>query len=216
VTFLDNHDVKERIRFAQPGNEGQFDDQVTLGLTCLYSLPGIPCVYYGTEQGLHGRGSDAAVREAVWGGPGFQSESLYYKQISRIAKVRASEPALRYGRFYFRPISGDGQHFGVSTFPQGLLAFSRILMDEELVIVANCSPSDMRNFDVIVDITLNQAGDQYQVRYSNKSDFKTPAAVQDRPAGSVSVQEADGGSGSGPLRSMRVSLAPLEVQILGR
>jgi len=216
VTFLDNHDVKERIRFVQPGNERQFDVQVTLGLTCLYSLPGIPCVYYGTEQGLHGRGSDPAVREALWGGPGFQSESLYYKQISQIARIRASEPALRYGRFYFRPLSGDGQHFGISTFPQGILAFSRILMDEEIVIVANCSTSDMRDFDVIVDITLNRPGDQYQVRFSNRSDFKTPGAVQDRPAGSVSVQEADRGSGIGPLRSMRVSLAPLEVQILGR
>jgi glycosidase len=216
VTFLDNHDVKERIRFVQPGNESQFDDQVTLGLACLYSLPGIPCLYYGTEQGLHGQGSDPAVREALWGGPGFQTESLYYKQISRIASVRASEPALRYGRFYFRPISGDGRHFGVSSFPQGVLAFSRILMDEEIVVVANCSTSDVRNFDVVVDITLNQPGDQYHVRYSNKTDFKSPAPVQDKPVGSVSVQEANGTSGTGPLRSIPVSLAPLEVQILGR
>ena len=117
VTFLDNHDVKERIRFAQPGNEHQFDDQVPLGLGCLYSLPGIPCLYYGTEQGLHGSGSDPAVREALWGSPGFQVGSFYYQQISALAKVRAEEPVLRYGRFYFRPVSGDGQHFGVSTFP---------------------------------------------------------------------------------------------------
>jgi glycosidase len=216
VTFLDNHDVKERIRFAQPGNEHEFDDQVTLGLGCLFSLPGIPCVYYGTEQGLNGSGSDAAVREALWGGPGFQNGSFYYQHIGRIAGVRASQPALRYGRFYFRPISGDGQHFGVSTFPQGILAFSRILMDEEVVVVANCSATDARSFDVIVDITLNQPGDQYQVRYSNKAAFQGPGPVQDKAAGSVSVQEADGGSGSGPLRSMRVSLAPLEVQILSR
>jgi len=216
VTFLDNHDVKERIRFVQPRNEHQFDDQVTLGLGCLYSLPGIPCLYYGTEQGLHGSGSDPAVREALWGGPGFQQGNFYYKQISQIAKVRASQPALRYGRFYFRPISGDGQHFGVSTFPQGILAFSRILMDEEVVVAANCSTSDPRSFDVIVDITLNQPEDQYQVRYSNKPDFKNPSPVQHKSAGAVSVQEADGGLGSGPVRSIRASLAPLEVQILTR
>jgi len=40
--------------------------------------------------------------------------------------------------------------------------------------------------------------------------------VQHKSAGSVSVQEADGGLGSGPVRSIRVSLAPLEVQILTR
>jgi glycosidase len=216
VTFLDNHDVKERIRFVQPGNEHQFDDQVTLGLGCLYSLPGIPCLYYGTEQGLHGNGSDAAVREALWGGPGFSDTSFYYKQISQLAKVRAAEPTLRYGRFYFRPISGDGQHFGVSAFPQGILAFSRILMDQEVVVAANCSASDARTFDVIVDSTLNQPADQYRVRYSNKSPFQSPGPVQHKPAGSVSVQEADGGSGIGPLRSIRVKLAPLEVQILSR
>src|SRR5207253_854212 len=152
VTFLDNHDVKERIRFVQPGDEHRFDDQVTLGLGCLYSLPGVPCLYYGTEQGLHGSGSDPAVREALWGGPGFE-ESSYYRQISRLAQVRAAEPPLRYGRFYFRPISGDGQHFGISEFPQGLLAFSRILMDQEVVVVANASASESRSFDVIVDLT---------------------------------------------------------------
>jgi glycosidase len=216
VTFLDNHDVKERIRYVQPGNEHQFDDQVTLGLGCLYGLPGIPCLYYGTEQGLHGSGSDPAVREAIWGGPGFPTNGLFYQPIAQIAKVRASLPALRYGRFYFRPISGDGQSFGISTFPQGIVAFSRILMDQEVIVAANCSASDTRGFDVIVDGTLNHPGDQYQVRYSNKSASTNPAPVQNKPAGSVSVQEVDGSVGTGPLSSMRVTLSPLEVQILGR
>lgn len=216
VTFLDNHDVKERMRFVPPGNEHLFDDQVTLGLGCLYSLPGIPCLYYGTEQGLHGSGSDPAVREALWGDPGFQRGSFYYKQISQLAAVRSAVPALRYGRFYFRPVSGDGQSFGVSTFPQGILAFSRILVDQEVVVVANCSPSDARSFDVIVDITINQPGDQYRVRYSNKAVSQGAGPVVEKAAGSVSVQETNGSTGVGPLRSIRVSLAPLEVQILSR
>jgi glycosidase len=216
VTFLDNHDVKERIRFAQPGNEHQFDDQVTLGLACLYSLPGVPCLYYGTEQGLHGAGSDAAVREAIWGAPGFDRQNPFYRQIAKLAQVRAAVPPLRYGRFYFRPISGDGVHFGISTFPQGILAFSRILVDQEVVVVANCSTSDSRSFDVIIDITLNHPGDQFQIGYSNKSVPQTPGAVQQKGPGSVSVQEANGSIGTGPLCSVRVTLAPLEVQILTR
>ena len=89
-------------------------------------------------------------------------------------------------------------------------------MDQEVVVAANCSPSDSRSFDVIVDITLNQPADQYLVRYSNKATSQGPGPVQDKPAGSVSVQEADGSSGVGPLRSIRVTLAPLEVQILSR
>jgi glycosidase len=216
VTFLDNHDVKERIRFVQPGDEHKFDDQVTMGLGCLYSLPGIPCLYYGTDQGLKGRGSDPAVREALWGGPGFPQTSFFYRQIASLAKVRASIPALRYGRFYFRPISGDGHNFGISTFPQGILAFSRILMDQEVVVAANCSTTDARSFDVIVDGTLNQAGDAYQVRYSNKSPFQTPGPVQQKAAGTVTVQEVNGGTGIGPLSTIHVTLEPNEVQILSR
>ena len=89
-------------------------------------------------------------------------------------------------------------------------------MDEEVIVVANFSTSDTRSFNAIVDITLNQPADQYRVRYSNKSAFQSPEPVQEKAAGSVSVQEADGRVGSGPLRSIRVSLAPLEVQILSR
>src|SRR6202011_4118867 len=35
VTFVDNHDMKERIRFEQPGNPTQYDDQVTMAVGCL-------------------------------------------------------------------------------------------------------------------------------------------------------------------------------------
>ena len=99
VTFLDNHDVKERIRFVDPANTAEFDAQVTLGLACLYSLPGIPCLYYGTEQGLHGAGNDEAVREALWGGPGFNQGSKFYQHIQQIAAVRESPFPVRALRF---------------------------------------------------------------------------------------------------------------------
>jgi glycosidase len=214
VTFLDNHDVKERIRFQDPANPTAFDDQVTMGLACLYSLPGVPCLYYGTEQGLHGSGSDPAVREAIWGGPGFPKDSFFYKQISLIAQVRSQTPPLRYGRFYFRPISGDGVHFGISSFPQGILAFSRILFDQEVLVVANTSTSQNSAVDVIVDAGLNPAGAQFRVLYSNKTAFQAPGAVVQKAAGSVSVAEVDGGTGTGPLNSVRVTVKPLEVQIL--
>lgn len=216
VTFLDNHDMKERIRYVNPANPTQYDDQVTLGLACLFSLPGIPCLYYGTEQGLHGVGNDLAVREALWGGPGFTQNSAYYQHISEIAAVRRESPALRYGRFYFRPISGDGQHFGVSTFLNGTLAFSRILMDQEIVTVANTDTVNPCTVYVIVDITLNNPADQLRILYSNKQQPQAPSAVQQLAPGAVTVQETDGTSGTGPLNCIRVTLAPLEVQILGR
>jgi glycosidase len=216
VTFLDNHDVKERIRFVDSGDQHKFDDQVTLGLACLFALQGIPCVYYGTEQGLHGRGTDEAVREALWGGPGFNRSSPFYQAIQSIATVRRTNPALRYGRQYFRPVSGDGQHYGVSPFSGGILAFSRILNDLEIIVAANTSGTSRTAVDVIVERQLSHAGDAYTVLYSNQTAPTAPNPVVERAAGAVEVQEVDGSFGTGPLHTIRVTLGPMEVQILGR
>jgi glycosidase len=216
VTFLDNHDVKERIRYVDPINPTQYDDQVTLGLACLYCLPGIPCLYYGTEQGLHGVGTDPAVREALWSDPGFLQGSAYYQNVSQIAAVRREHTALRYGRFYFRPISGDGTNFGVSPFLNGTLAFSRILMDQEVVIAANTDAANACTAYVIVDNTLNNPGDQLRILYSNKAQPQDPSPVLQLAAGSVVVNETDGSIGTGPLNCVQVALAPLEVQIIGQ
>ena len=216
VTFLDNHDVKERIRYVDPVNPTKFDDQVTLGLACLYSLPGIPCLYYGTEQGLHGAGSDPAVREALWGGPGFDGHSSFYQHIQQITTVRARQSALRYGRFYFRPLSGDGVSFGISGFPQGVVAFSRILNDQEVVVAANTNPTQAQQFDVIVEVMLSAEGDAFEVLYSNQAGPQAPQPVRIIPQGAATVQEVDGSIGTGPLHVVRVSLRPLEVQILRR
>ena len=216
VTFLDNHDVKERIRFVQPGDEHRFDDQVSLALACLNCLPGIPCLYYGTEQGLHGRGkdNDEAVREAMWGGPGLDENSSFYRTIQAIIAVRNTRMALRYGRFYFRPVSGDGQNYGISPFPAGVLAFSRILADDEVLTVANTDPSQSHSLDIIVDSTLNTVGITYRVLYSNKNDPLMPGPV--KQTGPVTVNEVDGTIGHGPLHVVTVTVKPLEVQILGR
>jgi glycosidase len=216
VTFLDNHDVKERIRYVDPVTPDKFDDQVTLGLACLYSLPGVPCLYYGTEQGLSGRGSDPAVREAMWGGPGFNDHSDFYQHIQQIAAVRAQQSALRYGRFYFRPLSGDGTTFGISGFPQGVLAFSRILNDQEVVVVANTHPTQAQQLDVIVDVLLSSGGDPFAVLYSNQAGALAPQAVRVVPQGAATVNEVDGSVGHGPLHVIRVRLRPLEVQVLRR
>jgi hypothetical protein len=81
------------------------------------------------------------VREALWGiAPTFPQNTSFYVKIQEVVAVRNSEPALRYGRFYFRPISGDSVNFGISPFTSGVLAWSRILNDQEVLIVANTTP----------------------------------------------------------------------------
>lgn len=212
VTFLDNHDNRARIRYIPPDGVPIYDDQVTAGLACLLALPGIPCVYYGTEAGLHGAGSDPAVREALWGGPGFVAANPFYVQIQKIAAVRASQAALRYGRFYFRPISGDQRTFGISNTQPGVLAFSRILNDQEVVVVANFSTTAAQSVWVILEANLSGAGDKFAVLYSNLPGLASPTQVSQ--VASVVVNEVDGSQGGGPVNVIQVTLKPMEAQIL--
>ncbi len=225
VTFLDNHDQKSRFYFSQPEDPMRFADQLTLGIGCLFALQGIPCLYYGTEQGLHGSGSeDAAVREALWGKPdAFDRVNPFYAVIERLARVRATQPALRYGRQYFRPISGDGVHFGISTLAPGVLAFSRILNDQELVVVANTNTQAGWTGEVIVDLALNPAGSKYRSVFTNKTAAHggeeaaaPPEPVVEKPGGGGEIREVSGAVTRGPARCLRLTLRPMEIQILAR
>lgn len=220
VTFIDNHDglgdFKSRFYYRDSNNPDRYNDQVALGIACLFGLQGIPCLYYGTEQGLSGHGnSDRALREALWGKPGgFDRHHPFYQAIASIAQVRASHPALRYGRQYFRPVSLDRTNYGVSRQIGGVLAVSRILSDDEIVVVANTSSERAVMVWVIVDSSLNSVGAQYRLLFSNKTSPTPPGAVEN--ASTVRVAEPDGGTGQGPLRIIEIRLQPMEVQVLGQ
>ena len=209
VTFLDNHDQHARFRFPS----AEFDPQTELGLACLMTLPGIPCIYYGTEQGLSGSGdADSAVREALWGAPGaFDPTNPFYLAIRKLAELRASQPALRYGRFYFRQLSGDGVHFGISPFPGGVVAFSRILGRQEVVVIANSSTRSSFSGHVIVDNALHTAPSNLSLMFTNMAGASTCPVSTSGPA---QIQESDGSMSSGPARIVSVSLAPMQVMIL--
>jgi glycosidase len=214
VTFLDNHDMKERFRGARTDDPDKFDPQVILGIAVLFGLQGIPCLYYGTEQGLHGRGSsDQFVREALWGKPNaFDVNQFFYKAIRRLAEIRDTQPALRYGRLYFRPISGDGVHFGASPFAPGVLAFSRILNNREVLVVANANTQEDFQGHVLIDLFINYDGEQFRVL--NDSSASAPGPVEIRSG--LEIREIDGGITTGPARMIRMSLRPMEVQILAK
>ena len=173
VTFVDNHDQNERFNHPQTPKE-----QVLLGLAALFCLQGIPCLYYGTEQGLNGTkdknghpalGTNESVREALWGKTpvAFDRDNLFYKQIKALAELRLAEPALRYGRLYFRNVSGNGQDFGDSTGQGGILAFSRILNDREVLIAANTNPTQSFKGFVLLDLDLNRSIKKMKVAFSN-------------------------------------------------
>jgi glycosidase len=217
VTFLDNHDMRQRFYYRDPANPGQFDRQLTLGIACLFGLQGIPCLYYGTEQGLHGNGnSDAAVREALWGkgANAFDPTHPFYEAIRQLSRVRAEQPALRYGRQYFRPLSGDGVNFGISPFSPGVMAFSRILHDQEVLVVANTQTTESFDGEVIVDAILNADHTAYTRLYSNHPQPQAPGVIATKNAGTVQIHDERDRLTQGPVRVLRVRLRPMEVQFL--
>ncbi|MBD2250655.1 alpha-amylase family glycosyl hydrolase [Nostoc parmelioides] len=221
VTFLDNHDLKSRFYYSDSANSHRFDDQVTLAITCLFALQGIPCIYYGTEQGLNGAVGDIpfgdlVVRQALWGKPGggFKQDHSFYKTIAKLSEHRKSHPALRYGRQYFRPVSGDGKDYGVSPYPSGVLAFSRILNETEVVLVANTNTELTQSVYVIVDYNLHAEDPTFKILFSNKSRDNSiePEKVEEHHG--VNITEVNGKKNYWPVRVMKVTLQPMEVQIL--
>src|ERR1019366_5530446 len=115
VTMLNDHDHigRAKRRFcAEPDGWKVVVNAIALNALTL----GIPCVYYGTEQGFNGNGGDdRALREAMFGG-GFGSlESAHrhffneknwiYRATAEILDLRSRKRALRRGRQYLRELS---------------------------------------------------------------------------------------------------------------
>ena len=216
VSFLDNHDQHERIQHPSTPV-----DQVTLALALLFSLQGIPCVYYGTEQGLSGTvkpdgtpdlSANESTREALWGKTptAFDKSHPKYQVIKALAALRGNEPALSYGRLYFREVSGNGTDFGHSSGNGGVVAFSRILVDREILVVANTNPNSGFSGSVIVDRDINATPRQMRVAFSNRGSSGT-GRVQSIAA--ARFFSADGVSTS-PAAALPVVLSGNEVQIL--
>lgn len=217
VTFLDNHDQHQR--FNHPLTPRL---QVLQGLAALFCLQGIPCIYYGTEQGLQGAidqagnpdlGSLESVREALWGKQpiAFDKQNPIYKDIEILGNLRKSEPALRYGRLYFREISANCKDFGHSEGIGGILAFSRVLAEVEVLLVANTNPREPFEGYVIVDIDINRNAPPIKVAYSNMGTTGQGAAgIIDQ----ATFYDGETKIGKGEAAALFVKLAPMEVQIL--
>jgi glycosidase len=167
VTFVDNHDQMARpYRRFMRGNP--YTQQAILAIGYLLTSRGVPCIYYGTEQGFDGGGDrDHEVRECMFGGQWgafnttghhfFNTAHPIYQAIAEIAGLRKSEPALRYGRQYFREISGNGSDFGHPLDGRCTLAYSRILDDTEILVVLNLDSQPRQDY-VTVDLHLNPQG----------------------------------------------------------
>jgi glycosidase len=184
VTFFNDHDQvgrdsKERF-CANPTSAKLVLNALALNVATL----GIPCIYYGTEQRFNGHGGgdggDRYIREAMFGGSFgsyeskgvhfFDEDSPVYQELAKIIKLRKDNAALRRGRQYLRPISGDGQHFGLPTLIGGqihsIIPWSRILSETEILLAINTDPDNAKTAWVTVDDSLHKQGSSLTCFYS--------------------------------------------------
>lgn len=152
-TFISNHDAGRFAYFVRKLRPGVSDEEalkrVLLANAMLFTLRGVPVVYYGDEQGFAGLGGDQDARQDMFasqvpsyiserplggaapGGSHFDTQHPLLRAIAALARLRSTQPALRRGRQLVRS-SGPAP---------GLFAVSRIDPDSgaELVIAFNTS-----------------------------------------------------------------------------
>ncbi|MCU0485053.1 MAG: alpha-amylase family glycosyl hydrolase [Anaerolineales bacterium] len=124
--FVDNHDVNRAAsNMRQPAHLYPL-------YLLLFTMPGVPSIYYGSEWGLEGKRTpyhDAALR------PRLNLNTLLHEaphpelaeNIARLAKLRQEQSALRYGDYHQLFVSHEQ------------LAFGRRDAQSHLVVVLNAS-----------------------------------------------------------------------------
>lgn len=184
VSVLDDHDMScksRKERFAAGNGTPHGDWQAAHAVAIQLLTPGIPCVYYGTEQAFDGNegyhdyslepqrfGEDRYVREDMFGGPfgAFATAGCHFFDTShptylRIAAIgwlrRRDDPVgrtIRLGICFPRETSICGAPFDLPGAGE-LFAWSQVLPYHEVVVAMNSHGLEARGADVTIDASLH-------------------------------------------------------------
>ncbi len=136
-TFISNHDAGRFAWYARTAFPGASDAEilkrVTLAHAMMFTLRGVPTVYYGDEQGFAGIGNDMSARADMFASKvkeyndtplvgtthtpatsSFATDHPLYLAIRELARLRAGNLALRRGRQIVRAASDQPGLFAVS------------------------------------------------------------------------------------------------------
>lgn len=125
LNFLDNHDVSRAVTSLIDGR-----DLLSL-YTLLFTIPGIPCVYYGSEFGAAGdkKNGDDALRPCM-----DDVDRMGYGElnahIKRLAQIRTASRALSYGTY------------AKATLRNTDMSFVREADEEKLIVAINIGDGD--------------------------------------------------------------------------
>jgi alpha-amylase len=110
--FIDNHD---NVRFANVPGVGVPEDEIRrrelLALDLIFTLPGVPQLYYGDELGMYGAGDpdnrhdlpawaeDDAARAQPHPGAAVAGSDVVFARVQKLAYLRTTVPALADGAY---------------------------------------------------------------------------------------------------------------------
>lgn len=236
VAVLDDHDMSSRPRkerfAAHSESIPHRDEQVAHAVGVMLTMPGIPSIYYGTEQALDGSQDyhdygieskhvyiDRYIRECMFGGKfgAFGTEGCHffnpnhptYLRIAAIAHVRNGQDSigktLRRGHHYQRETSFCDFPFAIP--PAGeVIAWSQVLYTTEVLMSLNTNGLEQRGAFVTVDRSLHPEGSSMAVLYrSDWSDDELPHTPRNE---TLLVQKYQGRT------AVRVDLPPAGMVIL--
>lgn len=123
--FLGCHDTPRAISVLEEAGGGRTMGLYRAALAMMFSLPGVPMVYYGDEAGLGGTDDPLNRRPFPWGREDREVTEMYRDLIS----VYRGHRALVYGDLAIECPSGD------------VLVIRREWEDEAVVTVVNRGPS---------------------------------------------------------------------------
>jgi len=140
--FVDNHDV---TRIASNMKD---PENLMAAFGLLFGMPGIPCIYYGSEWGAKGEkssGSDAGLR-ACFPSP---VDNEITEWIASLARIRKNNPALGYGGY--RPLFVKNLQY----------AFMREHEDNRVIVAINADSSPHTSAIAIQQELINLHTDEH-------------------------------------------------------
>jgi glycosidase len=215
VTLVDDHDqVRKGGGKSRFCGESRFHGLAFTVMGVQLTTMGIPCIYYGSEQGFDsgGRpnGSDLVLRENMFGGRYgglctqgrhfFNEDGELYGALAALIDLRKKLLPLRRGRQVLHQISGDGINFGVPHWlgdrMQSLVSWSRLFLDHEVLVAFNTDEDRPVTAYSTVAPTFRVEGDRFQQIF-----WYTPKPASP-PAPSLTAERKGG------LLAVRMTLPP--------
>jgi glycosidase len=210
VTLVDDHDqVRKGTGKWRFSGDSRFRGFAFNVMAVQLTTMGIPCIYYGSEQGFDsgGRpsGTDLVLRENMFGGRFgglctqgrhfFNEDGNLYRALAALIELRKKLLPLRRGRQALHRISGDGVHFGLpgrqGDRMRSLVTWSRLFADQEILVALNTDDSQSVTAFSTVAPTFRVEGDVFRLAFwhaPNAGEGPPPSFTVERRGGHLAAR----------------------------